>query len=609
MDSRASSFLVTVRYALLLVTCITALVYFQWRVEVTNPAHPVYAWVVFAAEIIGFTRALLFLLSTVRVTHHDAPALPPGDVTVDVFITTYNEPVHIVRRTVLAALAIRYPHETWLLDDGLRPEMRDLADETGCHYIARTEHADSKAGNLNHALALTRGEFIAVFDADHVADPRFLDRTLGYFSDPRLAFVQTPQEFFNVDSFEHLRPKRTLSNGASFFHRVVQRSRDASNSTIFSGSSAVLRRRALDEIGGFTTATISEDVQTSLRLHAAAWRSLFHPEVLSAGLAPLNAAAYRGQRLRWAQDSLQLLQREKIVANSGLTPGQRIAYLIHVASNLEGWRHLFVYAMPIVILVSGILPVQTTATSFLIHFLPYLVVTNVALSELARGHGRPDESAVYNLARCPAAIIATFTAHRERRFRVTPKTRAPEGATAESVFTYAVLLGTLGAMVFACAQALAGHSPFSPATLAVVIVWAAYHVVTAVRLLMLERRCARDRRATTRFAESFAATLTRVDDPRARFSVEVVAGSADGFTLRGRPGAATPEAGTYRCSIDIGGTAFACELAVREAGLGAAARWNDAAQCEAFDLLLHQRAIARFTAADRGDGGGVLRPA
>ncbi len=579
---------------LLLLTCLTAAIYFQWRVEATNPAYPVYAWVVFAAEILGFARALLFLVSTVRVTHHETPPPPPGNATVDVFITTFNEPVQIVRRTVLAALAIRYPHDTWLLDDGQRPEMRELAAQTGCRYIARAEHADSKAGNLNHALARTHGEFVAIFDADHVADPRFLDRTLGYFSDPRLAVVQTPQEFFNVDSFEHLRPKRALSNGASFFHRVVQRSRDASNSTIFSGSSAVLRRRALDQIGGFTAATISEDVHTSLRLHAAGWRSLFHPEVLSAGLAPLDAAAYFGQRLRWAQDSLQLLQREQIVANAGLTPGQRIAYLIHIASNLEGWRHLFVYALPIVILISGVLPVQATAASFLIHFLPYLVVTNVALSELSRGYARPDESAVYNLARAPAALIATFTAYRERRFRVTPKTRAPRRTTVAPFFTYAVLLGTLGAIAFACAQALAGRSPFDGATLTVVIVWAAYHVVTAVRLLLLERRCAQDRRTTTRFAESFAATLTRDDDARAQYNVDVVAASADGFTVRGRHGAAPPRAGSYRGAIDIDGAAFTCELTLREAGLGGAAHWTDAAQREAFDLLLHQRTIARF---------------
>jgi len=606
MNTPASASLVTARYALLLLSCATALFYFQWRLGVMNPSFLAYAWIVFATEIVGFVRSLMFLLLAVRVPHHETPAAPAG-LTVDVFVTTLNEPVDIVRRTLLAARAIRYPHETWLLDDGERPEMRQLAAETGCRYAGRTEHADAKAGNLNHALAQAHGEFIAIFDADHVADPRFLDRTLGYFADAGLAFVQTPQEFFNVDSFEHLIRKRATSNGASFFHRVVQRSRDASNSTIFTGSSAVLRRRALDDIGGFTTATISEDVQTSFRLHAAGWRSLFHPEVLSAGLAPLDSAAYCGQRLRWAQDSLQLLLRENVFGNPGLTAQQRIAYLVHIASNIEGWRHLFIYALPIVILITGVLPVQTDAASFLVHFVPYFIIITLACSELSRGHGRPDESAVYNLARCPASLVAAFTAWRERRFRVTPKTREARRRLPLSAFTEGLMLVTLAAIAFAGGEAFVGRSPLPWSTLAVVVAWAAYHVVTAIRLLLLERRCEGDRRSATRFAEWLPATLTPAGDPHTQYAVNVIAASAGGFTLEPRADGANPAAGTYRGAIEVGDVRYSFELALRDGQLGGAVRWPDEPARSAFDLLLHLRAIAAFAATDRGDGGGVLR--
>ena len=109
----------TARYALLLLSCATALYYFQWRLGVMNPSFLAYAWIVFAAEIVGFVRSLMFLLLAVRVPHHETPAAPAG-LTVDVFVTTLNEPVDIVRRTLLAAHAIHYPHETWLLDDGER---------------------------------------------------------------------------------------------------------------------------------------------------------------------------------------------------------------------------------------------------------------------------------------------------------------------------------------------------------------------------------------------------------------------------------------------------------------------------------------------------------
>jgi len=604
VDAPPASTLVSARYGLLILACLTAVMYFQWRLGVMNPAYPVYSWIVFAAEIVGFARLLMFLLLSARVSHRETPPAPPADLAVDVFVTTCSEPLDVVRRTILAALAIRYPHETWLLDDGARAEMRDLARDTGCRYLARTEHNDAKAGNLNHALSFARGEFVAVFDADHVADPRFLDRTLGYFSDPRVAVVQTPQEFFNVDSFEHLITKRNTSNGASFFHRVVQRSHDRSNATFFTGSSGVLRRRALDAIAGFATGTIAEDVHTSLRLHAAGWHSRFHPEILAAGLGPLDAAGYCGQRLRWAQDALQLLLRENLVVHPGLTWRQRQTYLIHVASNLEGWRHLFIYALPIVILATGILPVRTDATSFLQHFAPYFLVAAFAYTEFARGHGRLDESAVYNLARAPAAILAPFTIG-ERRFLVTPKTRS-ERRSAERTFTYALLLGTLAAGAYACAAALAGRSPFATATLAVLGTWAAYHVVTAMRLLMLERRCAHERRATTRFADEFAASIARCDDPQARFAVDVAGACADGFTLRGRPGAPSPPAGAYRGEFDLAGAHFSFEIALGEGHLGGAVRWADATTRAAFDLLLHQRAIARLSGTDQGDRGGVL---
>jgi cellulose synthase (UDP-forming) len=592
--------LVAARYALVLLTCITAFVYFQWRIQVFNPAYPVFSWIVYGAELIGFARALMFLLSAIRLPHRDTPAAPDG-CTVDVFITTYNEPCDIVGRTVRAALAIGYPHETWLLDDGERPEMQDLARELSCRYIARTEHADAKAGNLNNALGQTIGAFVTVFDADHVADPRFLDRTLGYFQDERIAYVQTPNEFFNVDSYERLAPQRTTANAYSFFHSIVQRARDASNATMFTGSSAVLRRQALDEITGFATGTINEDIHTSLRLHAAGWKSRFHAEILSAGIAPLDAAAFCGQRLRWAQDAVQLLLRENLF--------RQPAYLIHVASNLEGWRHLFIYALPVVILVTGALPIQASAATFLAYFAPYFIAATVACAEMARGHIRLGASAVYNLARCPASLIAAVTAQRESRFLVTPKTRGMRRWLPETIFTYALFGVNVGAIAYAGGSALLGRSPLAGDALTLVGIWAAYHAFTALRLLALGWRCARDRRATTRFDEKLTATLTPIDGAQTHYDARIIALSADGLTLEERGESPRLVAGTYRCVIHVAGARFSCELALREAGCGGPVRWPDETTRAAFDLLLHQRAIARFAAADRGDRGGVLQVA
>jgi hypothetical protein len=265
--------------------------------------------------------------------------------------------------------------------------------------------------------------------------------------------------------------------------------------------------------------------------------------------------------------------------------------------------------LPIVILVTGIVPLQTDALTFLAFFLPYFIVTTLACDEMARGHVRFGESAVYNLARAPASIVAALTAHRERNFRVTPKTRAPRRRLPETMFAYAFLLATLGAIAYACGAALAGRSPLPASTLAIVVAWAAYHVITALRLLLLENRCARDRRATTRFDENVEATLTPSGDPRGHYAVRAVAVSADGLTLQTQKDAPNPPAGDYHCVLEVADAPVSCRLTVREGGLGGAVKWPDQAARTAFDLLLHQRAIERFAAADRGDLGGLLRPA
>jgi cellulose synthase (UDP-forming) len=205
------------------------------------------------AEAAGFVDFVLFLFMTWRVP---APRSlePPSGRTVDVFVTTYNEDPEILRSTILGAVHMRYPHRTYVLDDGRRPEVARLAQELGAEYITRPDAAHAKAGNINHALAETSAEFVAIFDADHVPHPQFLERTLGYLAeDARLALVQTPQEFYNLDSIQH--GGVDASGGVawheqSLFYRVIQPGKNRLNSVFWCGSGAVLRRAALDDIGG-----------------------------------------------------------------------------------------------------------------------------------------------------------------------------------------------------------------------------------------------------------------------------------------------------------------------------------------------------------------------
>ena len=200
------------------------------------------------AETYSLLDSLLFGLTMWKFRERDKPAPPPDGLTVDVFITTYNEPLDLVMTTARAAMNIDYPHKTWILDDGNRPELRRIAAAEGIGWITRSEDwvnrpRHAKAGNLNNALLSTDGEFMLILDADQIPDPRILHQTLGYFNDRRMALVQTPQVFTNVP------PHDPLGSQAPLFYGPIQQGKDGWNAAFFCGSNAIIRREALMQLG------------------------------------------------------------------------------------------------------------------------------------------------------------------------------------------------------------------------------------------------------------------------------------------------------------------------------------------------------------------------
>ncbi|MBT4465076.1 MAG: glycosyltransferase, partial [Planctomycetes bacterium] len=218
----------------------------------------------------------------------NVPQLEPlEDVTVDVYIPTYNEDTSLLRATVNASKAMNYNHRTFLLDDGNREEVRELAAELGVDYIAREENRHAKAGNLNHALEITEGEFVVVLDADHIPSRNFIERMLGLFHDPKLGFVQSPHAFYNFENFQSSvdYSKGKYWEEGLLFYQQIQPGRNHWNSVIFAGSAAMFRRTALEDVGLVAVETITEDMHTGIRMSANGWRSLFVSESLIAGMA------------------------------------------------------------------------------------------------------------------------------------------------------------------------------------------------------------------------------------------------------------------------------------------------------------------------------------
>ncbi|MFZ2017009.1 MAG: glycosyltransferase [Nocardioides sp.] len=252
---------------------------------------------------------------------------------VEVFITVYGEPVETVRRTAVAALAIRGQHRTWILDDGRSDEIRDLAEELGCHYLRRMSNNGAKAGNVNHALSIAKGDFFCIFDADFVPHPEFLEQTLPFFADETVALVQTPQTYGNLVNL--------ISRGAGYmqtmFYRFVQPGRNHFNAAFCVGTNVMFRRSAVHEIGGMYVDSKSEDVWTSLLLHEHGWRSIYLPTSLAVGDAPETIEAYTKQQLRWATGGFEIWFRANPFSRRRrLTADQRIMYGITATHYLTG---------------------------------------------------------------------------------------------------------------------------------------------------------------------------------------------------------------------------------------------------------------------------------
>ena len=600
------------RYVLAAAYCLMALVYFTWRLTVLNHDHLTFSIVFITAELIGFFWSLTFVVWGLEFRHRAPPAASPG-LAVDVFVPTYNEPIDIIRRTLIAAMRIEYPHQTWLLDDGNRPEMRALAEELGCRYSARVHNKDAKAGNLNHGLAQSTCEFVAIFDADHIADPSFLDRTLGYFRDERLAFVQTPQEFYNFESYQHAGRRRAEGswNEHSLFYRSIQRGRDRFNATMMCGCSAVLRRSALDTIGGFATGTVTEDMHTSVRLHAAGWNSVFHPETLSAGLAPLDTRSFHRQRLRCAQGAMQVFRKERLMTCSGLDLRQRISYLMHVFSHFEGFRNIFVYLLPALVLAFGLSPIDTGIAAWAAFTFPYFAVSILIFKEIGRGHGRFLRNEMFNLARCTSSLRAMRALLNDRiSFWVTPKVRDRNHGRIGFLLPWIVLIATAAALLYAGFLLWVSRSPITADSFTIIALWATFSMATATNLCMLTRRCARNRRGATRFPAKLPMRLASAASPDATFIARVTAMSTDGLSLRAHPTIPLP-CGPCTGTLQLRGEDFTFGLDLRNSSgqaAGGTLIWNDAAAHDRFDHALHVERIRFLARFDRVDHRPLIGP-
>jgi cellulose synthase (UDP-forming) len=396
--------------------------YVFWRITATLSGEltvdALLGFVLLGAELYSFVVMLLGYFQLLEPLRRKPVPLPADQgqwPSVDVYIPSYNEPLEVVRATVLAARSMDWPADklnVYLLDDGRRPEFRAFAAEAGVSYLVRPDNKHAKAGNLNHALTRTRGELIAIFDCDHVPTRSFLQMTVGMLvRDPRLAMVQTPHHFYSPDPFErNMKTFRRMPNEGELFYGLIQPGNDLWDAAFFCGSCAVLRRTALEEVGGIAVETVTEDAHTMLKLHRRGWSSAFLDMPLAAGLATESLSAHVGQRIRWARGMAQIFRVDNPFLGKGLSLAQRLCYASAMLHFFYGLPRMIFLLSPLSFLVFGAQIFNAVPLLVLSYSLPHLVHAVFTNSRMQRSCRHSFWSEVYETVLAFYVMIPTTVA-------------------------------------------------------------------------------------------------------------------------------------------------------------------------------------------------------
>ncbi|MEH3347360.1 UDP-forming cellulose synthase catalytic subunit [Klebsiella variicola] len=456
----------------------------------------------FLAEVYIWVMLLLNYLQTVWPLKRGIVPLPDDMSkwpTVDIYIPSYNEPLEVVRDTVLAAQCIDYPKDKmkiYLLDDGKRSEFAVFAADVGVGYITRNDNKHAKAGNLNHALTLTHGELICVFDCDHVATRVFLQATVGGFlKDPMLALVQTPHYFYSPDPFErNLSVGRNIPNEGMLFYGPIQQGNDNWNATFFCGSCAVIRREALAQIGGFAVETVTEDAHTALKFQRLGWKSAFLDIPLAAGLATERLVVHVIQRTRWARGMTQIFRVDNPLSGRGLTFQQRLCYLSAMLYYQFALPRVVFVTAPLAYLLFNLNIIYSSASLIVSYALPHLFLAIYVGSRMNGRYRYSFWGEIYDIVLAFHLVLPTLVTMifpKRGKFNVTDK----GGLLDVGYFDFTVVRPHL---VVACLLALGvvvgivraiGHDYFGsdPNVIALNVGWGIYSLIFLLAAIAVAR--------------------------------------------------------------------------------------------------------------------------
>lgn len=459
------------------------------------------------------------------VAVHAAPA-------VDVFVPSYNEATEILATTLAAAKRLDYPKDrlrVFLLDDGgtdqkvhsddeavaakasaRRRSLQSLCVELGVTYVTRAENSHAKAGNLNSGLQNSDGDLVVVFDADHAPSRQFLIETVGYFEDPKLFLVQTPHFFLNPDPIEKNLGALRMPAENEMFYGLVQKGLDRWNAAFFCGSAAVLRRAALEQVGGFHGSSITEDAETALELHSLGWKSLYVDKPMIAGLQPETFESFIGQRSRWCRGMVQILLLKNPLFKSGLTMAQRLCY----TSSSMFWlfplsRMAFIFA-PMAYIFFDLKIYIANQQEFVAYTMVYMLTALMMQSYIFGRFRWPWASDIYEYIQSVQlfrAVLSVFIDPRRPKFNVTDKGLSlAEDRLSSIAAPYFAIFGLVGISMGTVIYRYVSE-PASRDLLLVVGIWTAVNLVLCGLAIgaVSERR---ERRSVPRVTSNVRGTLS-----------------------------------------------------------------------------------------------------
>lgn len=563
------------RLVIIVISTFLALRYIQWRATETLPLQfglvsMVCGLLLLLAEFYGLVNMLFgFFINSAPFQRRSVPLPADEDALphVDVYIPTYNEDPAIVRPSVIAATQMRYPAyklHVHILDDGGTAQkcndadpvkaaaarkrahvLKDIAQRYGAGYLTRERNLHAKAGNINSALKSTRGDLVLVLDCDHIPTRDFLQRTVGFFvEDPKLFVLQTPHNFVSPDPVErNLDTYKQSPAENELFYDVMQPGLDFWGTSFFCGSAAVLRRSVIDQLGGVSGKTITEDAETTLDALSLGYRSAYYNRPMVSGLQPETFSGFIVQRVRWGQGMWQIF----LLKNPWKQPRLRLVQRLLYTNFAFYWGFAFARVVmllaPPAYLVFGVNLADTTADQLVAYAGPALAASLVS-TQFFYGRVRwPFMSQLYEILQSLYVLRGLAQVVRKPSaptFKVTPKGETLDGDFISSLAWPFYLFLTITVVAVCMAGVRYDAQPWNRGAIAFVTFWAVLDMVLLLAVLgiTLERR---QLRAEPRALCEEPVLLTVGDHS---WNAHCTDASASGVGLRWASTAAVPEVPT-----------------------------------------------------------------